>query len=171
MLRKLTILLLVVSLFCPSVFGQTVTDPESFFGFKLGSDFKLADWPQLVDYFKLIDGQSERILVEELGKSTQGNPFILAIITSENNMPKLGEYRALSRKLSMAKGIAPDQVDQLTVDGKVVVLITCSIHASEVGAAQATPEIAYDLITLKDSRAQQILENVIFLLVPSFNPD
>ncbi len=170
MKHKILISLLTVLLSVSVLFGQSITDPESFFGFKLGSDFKLAGWPQFVEYYRLLDSQSDRVRVEELGKSTQGNPFILAIVTSEENMAKLGEYRAMSRQLAMG-GVSADRAKGLVAAGKTVVLITCSIHATEVGAALMAPGLVHSLITEKDPRAKKILDDVIFLLIPSFNPD
>ncbi|HDL17869.1 MAG TPA: peptidase M14 [Bacteroidetes bacterium] len=171
MKRKAVYLFLSFFLLFAPLTAQTVTTPEDFFGFKPGSDFKLAGWQRIVDYFQLIDGQSDRIQVEKLGESTQGNPFIMAIITSEKNMKNLGDYRAISRKLALAKELSSAQVKEFTAKGKTVVLVTCSIHATEVGAAQLSPELVFNLITEKDPRAKAILNNVIFLLVPSFNPD
>jgi len=45
------------------------------------------------------------------------------------------------------------------------------MHATEIGGAQMAPELAYDLLARKDEDARRILENVIFIEVPSFNPD
>ena len=171
MKRKLFISAVVVLLAVTPVWAQDVTDPASFFGFKLGSDFKLADWPQIVDYFHLIDSQSDRIQVKELGKSTRGNPFLLAVISSEQNLANLEEYRSLSRKLASGRGFTEEALNEAVGKGKAVVLITCSIHATEVGGTQSSPLLAYRLITDDSPRTRRIRENVILLLVPSFNPD
>ena len=57
-----------------------IQSPEEFYGFKMGSDQKLARWDKIVEYFNLLGKSSNRIRVTELGKSTMGNPFILVVI-------------------------------------------------------------------------------------------
>ena len=55
-----------------------ITSPEEFYGHQMGEDKKLARWDKIVEYFSKLDGESDRIKVVELGKSTEGNPFTLA---------------------------------------------------------------------------------------------
>ena len=44
-----------------SVAQNNITSPEEFFGFQMGADYKLARWDKLVDYFNLLDEQSDKI--------------------------------------------------------------------------------------------------------------
>src|ERR1019366_6192528 len=60
---------------------------------------------------------------------------------------------------------------KLAAEGKTVVLITCSIHATELASTQTAVEFAYRLLTEDTPRFRAILQNTIFLLVPSLNPD
>lgn len=150
---------------------STVTTPESFFGFRLGSDRKIARWDKIVEYFYLLDSQSPNIRVIHLGPSTDGNPFILAIITSARNLAQLDELRAVNRKITDPRGLSKTQLDRLIAKGKTVVCQTMSLHASEISATQMSPELAYDLVTCDDESTQRILDNTIFLMVPCFNPD
>jgi hypothetical protein len=46
-----------------------------------------------------------------------------------------------------------------------------SLHASEIGGTQMAPELAYDLLRRDDEETRAILDNVVFLMVPCFNPD
>ena len=60
--------------------------PESVIGFRVGTDRKLADWTQIVDYFRKLDAASVRVKIDGEGKTTLGKPFLSVVITSEANM-------------------------------------------------------------------------------------
>jgi len=151
--------------------GVKIPSPEKFFGFKLGSDRKLARWDKIVEYFKTLDKNSDKIKVEELGKTTEGNPYLLAIITSPENMQNLDKIREASLKLSYSEDLTETEVESIIKSGKVVFAITNSIHASEIGGTQMSPELAYDLITDVSPLTEKILSDVVLLLIPCANPD
>ncbi len=58
---------------------DTLTSPESYFGFRFGSDRRIARWDAIVAYFCQLDNESHNIRVVNLGPFTEGNPFILCI--------------------------------------------------------------------------------------------
>ena len=148
-----------------------ILSPLEFYGFQMGADCKLARWPKIVEYFKHLAEGSGRILLQEIGKTTEGRPFIAAVITSEDNMARLEEFRAVQGRLADPRGLSEDDAQTLVEKGRAIVMISCSIHATEVGGTQMSSELAYDLLTQDDEVTRQILDNVIFLFVPSLNPD
>ncbi len=83
-----------------SAFSQDIPDPEAYFGFKPGADYKLIRWDKIVSYFNILDEKSPRIVVVNLGKTTLGNPFLLAIISSPENLSTLDKYKEISKKLA-----------------------------------------------------------------------
>ena len=83
-----------------------VTSPKEFFGFELGSDYKIARWDKIVEYYKLLDSQSDRISVTEMGPSTEGNPFLKVVITSEDNFKHLEEIRQNNAKIADPRGLS-----------------------------------------------------------------
>ncbi|MEM0084076.1 MAG: M14 family metallopeptidase [Candidatus Methanomethylicia archaeon] len=148
-----------------------VLSPREFFGFEIGEDRKLARWDKIVEYFYHLAENSDRIKVVELGKSTEGNPFILAYISSPENLRDLEKYRWISHRLADPRGLSEIEVKRLVKEGKVVFVITNSLHATEVGGTQMSIELAYKLVTGDDETIKTILDNVILLLFPSINPD
>lgn len=148
-----------------------ITDPESFFGFRPGSERNIARWDQIVEYFYLLNQESDRIRVVNLGPSTEENPFLLAIITSPGNLENLEELREINAQIADPRGLSESNIDQLIDKGKVVVCQSMSLHASEISATQMASELAYDLAAGEDEETLRILENTIFLMIPCFNPD
>ena len=99
-------------------------------------------------------------------------PIIMAVISSEENLAKLDRYREILKKLRDPRTLAADEAARLSKEGKAIVLITCSLHSSEIGASQMSMELAYDLVTGKTPYdAKKILSDAILLLCPTHNPD
>ncbi len=151
--------------------AQDIPTPEQFFGFKMGTDGKLVRWDKILEYFKLLDESSDKLIVQNLGESTLGNPFILLIFSSPDNLKNLETYRQINKKLVDPRGLSDAEIDDLIKKGKYVSAQTYSLHATEVGGTQCTSELAYELVTSDDPTIQLILENTIFLMFPCFNPD
>jgi hypothetical protein len=146
--------------------------PEQFLGHKVGADNKLVRWDKAVEYFKLAAANSDRVRYRELGKTSQGNPFVALEIASPETLKNLDRYKQLERKLYFQGGAPTDaERDQIFRDGKLVLVITCSIHATEIGASQMAVELVHRLATEESALVKKILDNVIFVLVPSLNPD
>jgi hypothetical protein len=166
----LTALILFVWMFPLLVSAQT--PPEEFLGHKVGADRKLADYTQIRKYFSVLDQESDKIKVLNIGESTLGKPMIMAVITSESNMAQLDRYRDISRQLRNARGLTEQQAKDLAREGKVIVLITCSLHATEIAASQMSMEFAYNLVTGQTPfDSSNVLDDVIILLSPTINPD
>jgi hypothetical protein len=165
-------LLLVLFALTTVPIAQTpTTPPKKFFGHQLGADRKMARWDQIVEYFKTLEKQSTRLKVVNLGPTTMGNPFLLAFISSPANLAKLEQYRQMNARLSDPRGVPEAEIRKIVADGKAIIVQSMSLHASEIGGTQMAPELAYDLLSRNDAETQRILDNVIFLMVPSFNPD
>ncbi len=151
--------------------SKKVTSTEEFFGFQLGSDRKIARWDKIVDYFNKLQEQSDKIKVIDMGPSTEGNTFLQVIISSAENLANLEKFRDINNKLADPEGLTEKEVDKLIMDGKAVICQSMSLHATEIGGTQMAPELAHDLLTKEDEETKRILDNVIFLMVPCFNPD
>ncbi len=148
-----------------------VTTPEQAFGFKPGTDRKLADWVQLTGYFKTLSTQSKRILYDEVGKTTEGRPFITVTISAPETLAHVDDYKRMQAQLADPRVITSSQAKNLIARGKTVLVVTCNIHSTEIASAQSAAEFAYRLASEDSPEIQSILQNVIIVLVPSLNPD
>ncbi len=154
----------------PFSMEMKIPSPEEFFGFRMGADRRLARWDRIVEYFWQLD-RSPCVKVVELGKTTMGNPFLLVIITSPENLRNLERLGEISRRIADPRGLSEDEAKGLVEEGRAVICQSMSLHATEVGGTQMAPELAYELITGDSPEIRRILEEVVFLMIPCFNPD
>lgn len=150
----------------------TLPTPEQFLGFRVGADKKLARWDKIVEYAQLVAKHSDRVRLRELGKSTLNNPFIALEISAPETLKNAERYKQLERKLYFQGGAPTDaERDEIFKSGKAVVVVTTNVHATEIGASQMVLELIHQLATDNSATTKKILDNVIFILVPSLNPD
>lgn len=151
--------------------GAAVPTPESHFGHKIGIDNELLDWSKVISYFQALPRSSDRIKFMEIGKTPEGRPMIAVAISSAANIKNLEHYRDIQLRLTDPRKTSPEEARRLEGEGKAIVMITCSIHATEVASTHTAIEFAYRLLTEDNPKFKAILDNVIILLEPSQNPD
>jgi hypothetical protein len=150
--------------------------PADVLGFVPGEDRKLASWNQVLEYFERLDGASDRVKFEALGKTSMDKPFVMATISSPANLARLEEFKQIQAQLADPRKLGPAstrdrKAAELIARGKTIVLITCGIHSTEVGSYLSSTLIAHRLASSNEPEVQSILDNTIILLVPSLNPD
>ena len=150
--------------------AQTVTTPKQHFGFTIGDDYQLATYTQFVDYWQKLDKESDRMKVVEIGKTAEGRPQLMAIVTSPENHKKLERYREISRRLAQAEGVTEEQARALAKEGKGVVWIDGGLHATEVLGAHQLIETVYQLVSRNDAETLRFLNDLVILAVHA-NPD
>jgi len=151
--------------------AATVPSPSEFLGVKVGADRTVADYRQILAYFKALDAASPRVEVEILGRTTLGEDLFLAAISSEANLANRKRLQEIARKIADPRGLTEAEAETLVGEGKVFLFITCNIHASEIGASQMAMEWAHALATAQDAVTKRRLDEVVLLLLPSINPD
>lgn len=152
--------------------GSAIPTPESVFGFPVGADYKLFDYEESVGYFRRLAAASDHIRLIEVGRTSSGRPWTVAIISSPENLGRLDELRQINMRLAHPQGLSDDEARHLASEGRVIVDISGGLHASETAGSQHTPLLAYDLLSTADEPAtREILDNVIFFLWPTINPD
>jgi hypothetical protein len=154
-----------------AVFAQTpVTSPKEQFGHEIGADYVLPNYQQLMAYWHKLDRESDRMIVQEIGKSAEGRPQLMVIISTPQNHARLARYREIAQRLTLAEGLSEEQARALANEGRAVVWIDGGLHATEVLGAQQLMETVYQLVSRNDPETQRILNDVIILAVHA-NPD
>ncbi len=149
---------------------SAIETPEEHFGFPSGTERRLVRWPSMLRYFQRLAEASDRLRYEELGV-VDGQPLVLLTISAPDNLDREGELREVQSRLADPRRILEVADRQrLLQTGRCVCLITCSIHATEVGGVQMTPHLVHRLVTGEDPETLRILSEVVLLLVPSLNP-
>src|SRR5436190_16749616 len=147
-----------------------ITTPKEEFGANFGDDYFLANYKQIAAYWHKLDRQSDRMVVQEIGKTAEGRTQLMAIVTSPENHKKLARYKEISARLAKAEGLTDAQARALAKEGKAVVWIDGGLHATEVLGAQQLGEMVYQMVSRTDEETMRFLNDVIILFVHA-NPD
>ena len=148
----------------------SLTSPKEFLGKQVGADYFLANYSQLRGYWKKLAQESDRIVVEEIGRTSYGQKMVMAIISSKQNLARREEYRKISARLARAGGLDDANARKLAAAGRAVVWIDAGMHATESVAAQNIIELVHRMVSREDEEARRIRDNVILLVCPA-NPD
>ncbi|HEX5759110.1 MAG TPA: M14 metallopeptidase family protein [Thermoanaerobaculia bacterium] len=168
-MRRTALLLLLLA--AAPAGAVEIRSPEAFLGHRVGADRKLAPWPKVLEYLRLVDAASPRVTIELAGRSTLDNEMPVVVVTSEANQANLPRLREIARRLHHPDGLAPAEAEALVAEGKAIVLVTCTIHSTEVGSTQMAMELVHGLATAEDPETRRWLDEVVLLLMPSINPD
>jgi hypothetical protein len=147
-----------------------VPTPAAHFGYTPGDDYKLADTTEIFAYFHKLAAASDRIRLEEFGRSSEGRPMYVAFISAPDNLKKLDHYRQIGARLALGQASA-EEARALAEEGRAVVWIDSGLHASEVAPAQQAPLLAYKMLTDDSAEVEMVRRNVILMQVPVINPD
>jgi hypothetical protein len=147
-----------------------ITPPKQQLGFNFGDDYQLANYKQIAEYWRRLDAESDRMVVQEIGKTAEGRPHLMAIVTSPANHKNLATYKDVSRRLALAEGVSEEEARALSKRGKAVVWIDGGLHATETLGAQQLGEMVYQMVSRTDEETMRFLDECILLFVHA-NPD
>jgi len=166
------VMLVAITASRPVLAQKELPSPASVLGFEPGADFKLARYEESIDWFRRLDAASDYIRLIEVGQTSEGRPWTLALISSPQNLASLDRWREIAQRLAHPAGLTDAEARALAREGKAFVDISGGLHASEVAGAQHTIELAWQLVAgAAEPRMRSVLDNVVLLLWPSLNPD
>ena len=140
-MTRRTAFLSIALLAIGALYAAPLPTPEQYAGFRIGADTKLVRWDRIVEYMRMASSASPRIRVEELGKTTNGNPFLSVTISAPDTLKNLESYKSTQRRLAYPRDLGETEAEKLLSSHKAVLLITCNIHSVEIGSSQMALEL------------------------------
>ncbi|EAY30330.1 M14 family zinc carboxypeptidase [Microscilla marina] len=163
-MRKLFIVW-VVGLFSVNMaLAQNSTQsPSKFLGYQMGQRFTFHH--RVVDYVQHLATYSPRVNYIEYGKTNEGRPLVVAVISSPENLRK--------RQQIQANNLIAAGLKSGTVQGKHLpfVWLSYNVHGDEASCTEAALITLHTLATSNDSNIKAWLDNLIIMIDPCENPD
>jgi hypothetical protein len=155
-----------LSYYLPSeTYDTNIPTPESVLGYEVG------DWhvshDQLSYYMRALAAASDRVQLREYARSHEGRPLVVLTISSKKNLANIETIKKQHQQLSNPKESAKVDIDNLPS----VVLQGYSVHGNESSGSNAALVVAYHLAASQSKEVAELLDDVIILLDPCFNPD
>ncbi|MFZ1455594.1 MAG: M14 family zinc carboxypeptidase, partial [Saprospiraceae bacterium] len=144
-------------------FEKVIPSPTEFFGFGIGEYHARHD--QIISYFKKLDEVSDHAVFMEYGKSFEGRPLSMLIISSPENLKNL-------------ENIRKHHIEQITkydekqaADLPVIINLGYSVHGNEPSSTESAILTAYTLLASQKTEIKNYLKNAIIFIDPAINPD
>ena len=172
----------IVFVLCLNIYSQNSNDSFNYYFSQLNKDLNesipkpheiighnVGDWhishDKLIQYMYALSESTDRITVENRGKTFEGRPLILLTITSEKNHSNIDEIISNHQKITKSD-------ENISIEKEpIVVYQGFSIHGNEASGSNASILLAYYLAASKSSFVTDLLNEAVILLDPSLNPD
>lgn len=142
-----------------------VQSPAEFLGYEIGE--RHIRHHESVAYFRYLATASDRVTIETYAKSHGNRPLVAATITSKENQANIEQILEAHRKL-----VDPDSSADLDTEKMpAVIYMGYSVHGDESSGGNAAPIIGYMLAASSSEEVQKILQDVVVIVDPCFNPD
>ncbi|MDP6685141.1 MAG: M14 family zinc carboxypeptidase [Candidatus Marinimicrobia bacterium] len=151
-------------------YRENVADPDSLWGFSLGS--KPASHDEIITYFEYLDEEFSNAKLYDCGKTYEGRRLVYLVITSEKNFSRLDSIRDNIAKLSDPRTIAnSSEAKKIIAHTPAVSWMSYSIHGDELSGADAGVQLAFQLLAGTDKYSRLIRDSLVVCIDPLQNPD
>ncbi len=149
-----------------TTFDSTVPAPSDVIGFEAGS--KHARPEAIVRYYERVADASPRVMLETYAHTVEGRPLVQAIVTSPANHARLDAIFEANRRLSDSPNAVSD-ADLAQMPG--IVWMGYSVHGNEASGADAALLTLHHLAAGQSTEVGQMLDDLVIILDPVYNPD
>ncbi len=158
--------LLVLWLWCATAGAQTaLLSPGDFLPHPYGQQF--TPHHLLVDYVEHAAQHSDRVSLQQYGRSAEGRPLLLAIISTPANLARIEQIRTDHlRSAGLLEGTATSSGEP-----PAIVWLSFGVHGNEAGASESSMTVLHALADPRNAETGKLLENTVVILDPCLNPD
>ena len=143
--------------------SQIIKSPDEFLGYELGTQFTFHY--RAVDYFRYVAENSPQAEYREYGTTYEGRVLGVCIVSSEENLSKLEEYRKNNLiKTGLLEG-------NFTGKQIPIIWLAYNIHGNESAGMETAMKTLYTLVTGSYPGASDWLKTCIIVIDPCQNPD
>lgn len=142
-------------------YNKNIPTPEQIIGHQVGEWHVTHD--KLVQYMYALAKASDRITIEDRGKTFEDRPILLLTITAPKNHQQIEAIKKIH--IDATNGLAVSE------NRPIIVYQGFSIHGNEPSGSNAALLVAYYLAAAESNAVKELLEDTVILLDPSFNPD
>jgi len=163
MKRLLTICLITLGVV--SFVQAQIQSPDEFLGYQLGSHF--TPHYKVADYFRqTASASAKNMKLIEYGKTNEGRPLMVAIVSSPENISKLEQIRANNLVLAAGTNNTIDLTTQ-----PAILWLSYNVHGNEANSTETAMKMLYTLVSGNNKPASEWLKNTVVVIDPCLNPD
>ena len=145
-------------------YNSDIPSPSDYLGYDIGFG-RHASHDELLGYMRLVAEKSNRIHLQQYGKSHEGRPLLCLTISSPENLKNKKDIIEQRKALTEAAGSKP------AASLPAVVYMGYSIHGNETSGSNAAFLVTWYLAACESKSLKEQLDNTVILLDPCFNPD
>ena len=141
-------------------FDPKIPSPEQFLGYELGSH--ITEHSRVNAYLEKLAELSDRTSLVEIGKTNEGRKIKILIVSSPENIKKLDQIQKERAKVRAGEKLTGQPL---------VIFLGYSVHGNEASGTEASLLSAYYLVASEIDQVKKQLQDGVYLIDPSRNPD
>jgi hypothetical protein len=151
--------------------STAVPTPREVLGHDIGAPRVLDHYADILKYYRALAAKSPRVKIVETGKTEEGRPTVVVLISTEENIATIETNRKNLARLGDPRGLTEAEAKDLIVHTKPMYLALGGLHSAETGPPEMLMELAFRLVTEDSPLIRQIRSNVIVGINPATDPD
>lgn len=145
-----------------------VPSPEAFLGRETGESYTLhAD---VVRYIHAVAEASDRVTIEEYGRTYEGRALHVLTVTSPANHARLDDIRAANLELA-DKDTSPTRAAEIVAENPIITWLSYNVHGNEPSSTETAMEVLYLLAAGQGDTIADLLDQSVVIIDPVINPD